>query len=132
MFNSTAQPDSAIKRLADGVLAGMIEILRDRDLVPADPSDAWCDRLAAAAKAGMKSNLDEVLDEWADAVEAPGLSDGWLHHMVTTQAAGIALEALIAGEFIPAPSEPEQAEDAHLEAAYEDQFYIADDGAMGW
>ena len=123
MFNSTAQPDNAIKRLADGVLAGMIEILRERDLVPADPSDAWCDRLASAAKAGLKSNLDEVLEEWADALEAPGLRDGWLHHMVTTQAAVIALEALRLGGFIE-PVVPEQAPDAHLEAAYEDQFDI--------
>ena len=123
MFNSTAQPDSAIKRLADGVLAGMIEILRERNLVPADPSDTWCDRLAAAARDTLKAELDDVLAEWADAVEAPGLSDGWLHHMVITQAAGIALEALIAGGFIE-PVVPEQAPDAHLEAAYEDQFDI--------
>lgn len=123
MSHNNGSPKSAVEMLCDAVMAGMIEILRERNLVPADPSDAWCDRLAAAARVELKANMDEVLDEWSNAVEAPGLSDGWLKHMMVTQAAGIALEALQSGGFIE-PAFPVPAPDAHLESAWEDQFDI--------
>lgn len=84
---------SAVKILCDGTIRAAILILRDRGI---DTSKIDAGKLSADLKAILHTNIESIMKDWEDAVNA-NLSEGWLREMMNLQCNEMALKALTAG-----------------------------------
>lgn len=79
--------DSAITLLCNKTMEAAARIAAIRGLTP----DAG--ELSEALKTTVKANLDRILTEWKEALEA-NIGEGWLGTMIQAQATELAMEAL--------------------------------------
>jgi hypothetical protein len=80
----------AVKILCDGSIKASILILRDRGI---DTKTIDAGKLSDALKTTLKTNLDQIMKDWQDAINA-NMSEGWLRELINVQCNEMAINAL--------------------------------------
>lgn len=83
---------SAITILCEESIKAFNNIAKQRNANYGDNKDDYA-RASELLKKHLKANLDNVMAEWREALEAR-ISEGWLSVMIKTQANEIALRAI--------------------------------------
>jgi predicted metal-dependent hydrolase len=81
---------SAIELLAEATMKAAVFIATERGI---NNQENFAERLSDALKETVKSNLDQVQKEWADALEA-NVSNAWLQELMKVQAVELAQKAI--------------------------------------
>ena len=90
---TASQSSNAVQILCNGTIKAAILILREKGF---DTSKVDADKLSADLKVTLKSNIENILKDWENAVSA-NLSEGWMREMMNLQCNEMALKALKAG-----------------------------------